>query len=251
MPKLKSVFTIPGIKPDKLDQEYNIKLTSNLNTNIAPQNCTPLKTIIHNKNLTKNYSFLDESKKKHLCDIHLVDHVLKQKLPKTTDVYCFWCRHSFSYSPIGCPIRYIPNVLTKRYYSNITHDYYTINQPLSKNDCKVPESKNADYTLIQNNYYETDGIFCSFNCCMSYINKNSNNTLYSQSKHLLHQIFFTYFKKNMPIKPAPDWRLLKDYGGNLSIQEFRNTFNRIEIQKIKQYINMRPIGWLYEKIIKL
>jgi len=251
MPKTKTLILLPNIHPDKLDRQYNIQLTSNLNNNVSPVNCTQLKTILPNKNISKNYSFLDESKKKHTCDIHLVDYILKQKLPNETTYHCFWCRNSFTFSPIGCPIRYVPSILTKRYFSNITRDYYTINQPISRNDYKREDNKETSYTLTSKDYYETDGIFCSFNCCMSYINTNTHNSLYTQSKLLLQQIFYKYFKKTIPIKPAPDWRLLKDYGGTLSIQEFRKTFNKVEIQKINEYITMKPIGWLYEKIIKL
>ena len=57
MPKIKTIITIPNIYPDQLDRQYNIQLTSNLNNNIKPLLCTPLKTIIPNKNINRNYFF--------------------------------------------------------------------------------------------------------------------------------------------------------------------------------------------------
>ena len=91
----------------------------------------------------------------------------------------------------------------------------------------MKKTKDSKYTLTAKNYYETDGIFCSFNCCMSYIEDNTHNALYDQSKHLLHQLFFRYFKKVVPIKPAPDWRLLKEIMGE------RSAFKNLEKPLIK------------------
>ena len=38
-------------------------------------------------------------------------------------------------------------------------------------------------------YYETDGIFCSFNCCQSYINDNKHIRLYDNSHMLLLKMY--------------------------------------------------------------
>lgn len=102
-----------------------------------------------------------------------------------------------------------------------------------------------------NNKYITDGIFCSFNCCMAYINDNYKNELYEQSTVLLHQIYFKLFNNETNIKPASSWKLLTDYGGTLSIEEFRQSFNSINYIDITNYITKIPeqhsIGWLYEE----
>ena len=50
------------------------------------------------------------------------------------------------------------------------------------------------------------------------------------------------------IKPAPDWRLLKEFGGCLTIEEYRKNFNKLYHKKLPNYISMKSIGWLYEKI---
>ena len=48
---------------------------------------------------------------------------------------------------------------------------------------------------MSNNYYETDGCFCSFNCCLAFINDNVHNAMYSSSKHLLMKMYYDIFNK--------------------------------------------------------
>ena len=36
--------------------------------------------------------------------------------------------------------------------------------------------------------------------------------------------------KNVIISPAPNWRTLKEYGGHLDIQDFRNSFNKMDYE---------------------
>ena len=45
--------------------------------------------------------------------------------------------------------------------------------------------KNCDQ-IDKKDYYITDGIFCSFNCCLAFIN-NTNDKLYHDSLNLLLQ----------------------------------------------------------------
>jgi hypothetical protein len=55
------------------------------------------------------------------------------------------------------------------------------------------------------------------------------------------------------ITPAPHWRLLNEYGGNLTITEFRNSFNKIEYDNfgtVKNLPEFHSIGTIYEKKLK-
>ena len=49
----------------------------------------------------------------------------------------------------------------------------------------------------------------------------------------LNKIHNDLFEKSDKIIEAPSWRLLQKFGGNLNIQDFRDSFNKIE------YINTR------------
>ena len=60
--------------------------------------------------------------------------------------------------------------------------------------------------------------------------------------------------KHAKIKPAPHWRLLEKFGGPLSIENFRNSFNSIQYNDIDDYIIRAPpsrmVGKLYEKKVR-
>ena len=103
-------------------------------------------------------------------------------------------------------------------------------------------------------YYITDGIFCSFNCCLAFIKDNWYNSMYSNSETLLNQIYNKLFNNTQKFLEAPSWRLLKDYGGGLTIQEFRQSFNKIEYidnnDYLIEYPKCKPCGFIFEKKIK-
>jgi hypothetical protein len=64
------------------------------------------------------------------------------------------------------------------------------------------------------------GIFCSFNCALSY-NINLNDNKLWERYNLLHFLYKKMYDLNIKISPAPTRELLKMFGGPLSIDEFR------------------------------
>ena len=117
------------------------------------------------------------------------------------NINCWWCKHIIpsDVHPIGCPVKYYK-------------------KDISKN--------------IEEDFFETDGIFCSFNCTLSYINEVSvHNIRYRESGGLLYILYkkiFNCFPPNMDIKAALDWKLLKIFGGIMNIEEFRNSFQKLD-----------------------
>ena len=85
------------------------------------------------------------------------------------------------------------------------------------------------------------------------LDENKSNQLYNKSEYLLYKLFNKCFN-NLEITPAPPWRLLKNYGGSLSIEEYRNSFNKIVHIDLKEFIQelpvCKPVGFLFEKKIK-
>ena len=82
------------------------------------------------------------------------------------------------------------------------------------------------------------------------------NPTYVNSRFLLYQLLNkTFIQSDLKIDPAPHWRLLKDYGGHLSIEEFRESFYKIKYNDLNQYISVFPnnisIGYLYEQKIMM
>jgi len=247
--KKKFLFTLKNIDTATLEKQYDIYIKTNINkTNHRPKKTTSITQIISSQNRNNQYfSYLDESKHNQDCVVSM-QNVLETKLSSIKNIHCFWCRHCFDNKPIGCPIKFVPNLLTKKYHSTITKDEYMITETVSENTVK--DSKEYKYTLTKNNYYVTDGIFCSFNCCLAFIEDQHYNPIYKNSKLYLYNIYRQYYPNSTKINKAPDWRLLKIYGGNLGIDDFRYNFNKIQYKSLKQYIHMKPIGWLYKKTVK-
>ena len=69
--------------------------------------------------------------------------------------------------------------------------------------------------------YKITGNFCSPNCVKRYAITYHNNIVYLISFMYKELFGYTYI-----IKTAPPFQVLKEYGGNLSIEEYRNSFNK-------------------------
>ena len=63
------------------------------------------------------------------------------------------------------------------------------------------------------------GHFCSYNCALSY-NINSGDNVWKRTS-LLNLLYYKTYNKPVKIKSAPDWRNLKEFGGVLTIDQFR------------------------------
>lgn len=171
--------------------------------------------------------------------------------------HCYWCRHLINGYAFGCPINYISSKLTINYQSHSNSALYTIKESVTNVQlqyvaCADMCDKNSQGEISFGNsskgYYETDGIFCSFNCCLAYIKDNLQNSIYKISEHLIYKLMseITGCDSNT-IWPAPHWRMLEIYGGHLSIEEFRKSFNVIKYieKEIKKNCSMTPIEILY------
>ena len=242
MPKY--FFTLQNIIPYQVEKKYNIS-TLSFTTKINELNSTPKP---------QSYTFIDETMKSHNCTISMLNH-LNKPLPMTTSINCFWCRHEFKTTPIGCPIEYISSVLCKHYYSELHKDNYSIKGNITPRIISLISKlqDNDKFIVDEKDYYLTDGIFCSFNCCLAFIKENKSNKVYDNSEYLLYNLFHNFFN-DFEISIAPSWRLLKNYGGSLSIKEYRNSFNKIIYTDLRKFIPELPvcksIGFLFEKKIK-
>lgn len=290
----KFYLTFKKIVPTEIDEKYQFSLLFNLHKKKLPENCTKIQDLssignhnnhgIHvNKNLnstnnvvsssqtpvqpasfsgplsnTMTFSFLDESKKDHHCVVTMLSHFNENNLPKHTLLHCFWCRHSFSSHPVGCPIKYNPHRLIKTYDSEITKDTYTLRENISSHQLEDGKEyyMREKIEFFNRDYFVTDGVFCSFNCALAFILDNKTNPLYIFSANLLMKMYYeTYSESSIPLEPAPSWRLLATYGGHMSIEDFRKNFSKVEYQDIDNILvnfpQSKSIGILFEKQIKI
>jgi hypothetical protein len=240
----KYIIVLKNINIDKIHTKYGL-IQSNIVVKETknPENTTKITELIENNN-SSIFSFLDESKRKKKCSISMIDYNNGKEVIKKSDYNCFWDHSSIpeNIKPIGCPINYISDKIVKTYFSEISQANYTINQHITSKNKEMIKTINDKRIEIKDcGFYETDGVFCSFNCCISYINANYHNPIYNNSKYLLYKMYNQMYKKNVKIEPAPNFRKLKSYGGDLTIEEFRNSFNRVIY---KNYGVIKPVQFI-------
>lgn len=254
-------ISLKNINTDVLDQKYMLTKyiktnTSKLNVKSGNSTNTYKTKLVETKDNTSSYSYIDEAKRDRMCVVTMKNYLTEKYIPKSTDLKCFHCHHSFDTIPIGCPLEFKNSKIYKNYYSEITKNNYILQESISK-DNYIQEDGNLFQTETENlNYYLVDGIFCSFNCCKAYILQNKKKERYIQSETLLNKIYMDLFDTDeFEIVPSPDFRILECYGGNLSIEEYRKNFYKITYTNTQEYVQHIPefkaIGYVFEKKIKL
>lgn len=246
------IFTLKNINTNKIHSTYGFESETiqPLENNQESARTTKLVELNNERCTPDAISFLDESKRSHVCYVAMIDFTSKMNV-NLLRYHCFWDRHPFDTKPIGCPIRYVPNKAVKTYYSQISRDIYTIKENISQSRLDLVD----DETEIQKGgYYETDGVFCSFNCVDAFRLDNKHNPLYKYSGILLNKAYTEMTgEKDFVINTAPHWRILEPYGGHTNIIKFREGFNKIDYEC---HGNTRPIpkfvsiGTMYEEKLK-
>lgn len=259
----KYIITLENINTEKVDQKYGIIFSNIFSSNVEDQtnnsNTTKLSDLTDITENLEILSFLDETKRTVKCNVSMIDFTTKKEIIKYSRYNCFWDRHPFDSDPLGCPIKYVSNKGVKNYFSEISKDNYIIKENITKKkfdkityDNHLRNGNCNGIGVINNEYFETDGIFCSFNCIKAFIKDNKHNCLYQHSEYLMYKLYnetFNTNSKNIVINPAPHWRLLKEYGGNLSIDKFRESFNRSTFVFKGNKQLFKPVSFLYEEKI--
>lgn len=165
------------------------------------------------KNNIKSWPILisDDDKKDSLNDLNLFNKKTFD-YNNPTKIKCWWCKNSFSNLPLGCPIR-----------------------------------KEENKILME-------GVICSFPCSKSYIkNIGYEGIRYKDSMAILNYLYDIFLKinkiENGSIPDAPHWNQLKEFGGHLTIDEFRSTFGKIKYTKTSNILLVSYPILYTEKII--
>ena len=248
--KDKFIIVLHGIDIEKVNSKYNIRKTcDSLDVDNVDESTTRLCELAMKSGTPDPISFLDESKKLHVCNVTQIDFSSKMNVTLLR-YHCYWCKHPFETMPIGCPVNYVSCQAVKKYHSHITKDKYTIKENITSGN----EIQDSNITVIPQEYYETDGVFCSFNCCKAWIADNKHNRLYDKSDMLLTKMYNDVIGSDLVvINKAPHWRLLEHYGGHLNIIQFREGFFNVEYQYhgiTRTLPTFISIGHMYEEKIK-
>ena len=162
-------------------------------------------------------------------------------------VCCWWCKHDVGNAEIKIPTGEIYK-RRKNLYDGIT-----VESPL-------PIPPPEDPTC-----YNVEGYFCSFECGKAYI-LQYKPTNFANLLHVFCHMRRMTLKEDginpkdiIPLKKAPTWKALKEFGGSLTIEEFRDSdkewilipknymFEPVNIQVKKREITERPTTWKENK----
>ena len=162
---------------------------------------------------------------------------------------------------------YVPNRIHKKYQSEITNDTYILRENMDSGDknvqCILEPSlqalsnsvlKKTKIVVQPRDYYISDGTFCSFNCALAFIRDQKSNPIYCDSETLLTKIYHDTFGMDaVRLQSSPSWRLLRNYGGHLTIEDFRRNLFKIDYKAIGNLVlpSFRPIGFLFERQVRI
>lgn len=79
------------------------------------------------------------------------------------------------------------------------------------------------------------GHFCSYNCAKAY-NLDLNDSLVWKRESLINLLYVQTYSEDKEITTAPSWMVLDDYGGTLTIEQFRKNFTN----NTTNYLVLRP-----------
>ena len=124
---------------------------------------------------------------------------------------------------------------TARFDESIVHDLVSKIQAITEyrkdtvcfNDCHTFSGRSFAIPTHYESYtntYRGEGNFCSPECCLTYIYNDSKLT--ESEKWYRHSLVASVYGKLYPataaaLHPAPDRRVLRMFGGNLDIQQYR------------------------------
>ena len=165
-----------------------------------------------------------------------------QLLTPSAKLKCSWC-HEYPRDKTlmtGVPYAYIPPQIEQYVYASESINVVDqISVEPGKEDIKKVDQRNetkvhyfrrsllsteiADRQKTNKPSYKIAFVCCSLNCAESKaLELSKDDVLFRESRMLIRQMYFHWFGKEINvIEPAPHFTLLENYGGPLTIEEFR------------------------------
>lgn len=197
--KTSSVFTIIDENAvNKKPSRFKEKLTSSKSKNDITNFASNLEKLgISNKELILTETFYKDDAGK---EIKMLLSGTNEYITKDCRGCCWWCR------------------------LEIPSDWHPLGLPIKMNDKKRME-------------FLCEGLFCSFNCIMSYAH-TLTDVRYKDVGMYVTLLYRQVIGRDCwitKIIPAPSWKNLRQYGGKLTAEEYRSTFNKLTILERRQY----------------
>ena len=122
---------------------------------------------------------------------------------------CWWCSHDIGNSTVKAPTNFV-----RARRENVKDTLPPFMNP------------SVNHTPIVQ--YDVEGFFCSFECARSHILSEKRHNYESAIQTLCHMRRVTMKEQGIEtrcaaLKSAPTWKTLKQFGGTLTIEEFRDS----------------------------
>ncbi len=206
-------FFLPGVDPKTLISiHYPPVVEEKFEETLIEDDGYTMPELLHEK--TKGvYYFFDSYKNKVKNWPNMWNINQNMTVPLYTNKKCWWHRGPIKTHPLGCPIAYHPHVAEGE-----------------KKDAFDRIMKENNLVCETNDFFETEGFFCSFPCVKSYIldmcQKNCGGR-YKEACTLLSLLYCKIFGFVIDIPFAGSWKVIDDWCGHLSNDEFTQTFGRL------------------------
>lgn len=275
-----TTFILNDINPSKLDRLHTMTEIQNIFKSVPTNNNTSKVSLDKKKDDLKNITtklesigFSDKTKEPIFTTVNgsfkfnIFSNFENKKeiLSGNCNINCWYCRNLVprDFMPLALPLKYYPSFTEYKFAHNslintIDKLNYKVSEVVNVNDKdkdKINYDKvnlsvkdrmsysdsGSEKTLIINEYFDGEGIFCSFNCMLAFVKEN-NNVKYKNSYMLiltLYKVIFGNYPKEK-ILEAPSWKMLKEYGGELTINEYRKCFQLVSYKDMNQYIKALP-----------
>lgn len=213
-------FTISNIDVEYiLQQYYSSQIDDEIPETIIDNNSSFNNDMIFEKpkKSKKVFYFLDVYKSQIKINFGMYDFYSRSIMPQITNKPCWWCRNTFNSNPIGCPIGY--NCHKSKGIEKERYD-----EKLSRYNIKNTE---------ENDFFETEGVFCGFPCVKAYIldeMAKTKSSKYKEALSLLSLLHLKIYGTVVNIPRAHHWKCLNQQGGFLTQSEYYNSIGEIEYE---------------------
>jgi hypothetical protein len=143
---------------------------------------------------------------------------------------CLNCNElDFPGEPLSLPFKYYPSILRIRSKIPETNQEIEYCVSLTKTQRENYEKREIEDTegkvekLEIREYFDADGFFCRPGCLLRFYYNNRDKTIYKNSLSLIRMMFKYMGMDKTNLKSFSDPRLLKKYGGPLTIDEYYKT----------------------------
>lgn len=232
-------FVLRGINPSQLDKQYILNDLQEIGVEQLSESLTTYQDPM--TRLTTSLEFVSISKTK--------------SKPYETIVV-----NDINFRLFVSPSLSLPNTKTDQDYQQTLQDIKTMKRcfcwycrhsiPSDWHPLGIPLNFKQDEQL-----FECEGIFCSFNCMLGYLHER-NDYRYKDSTVLIGMMYrkiFGVVKKVTDIIASPSWKLLKEYGGHLSIEDYRKCLQVIDYKTLFQVVKnnklkFQPVSEIFVEV---